>query len=71
MRGERMKNVTVSLELGLSELFILDHGIRAHLERGCLTDKDSVEENALLDKVNDGIRAWRKEVQHGKASRGR
>lgn len=66
-----MKNVTVSLELGLNELFILDHGIRTHLERSCLTDKDSVEENALLDKVNDGIRAWRKEAQHGKARRRR
>ena len=66
-----MKNVTVNLEVGLRELYILDHGIRAHLERNCLTDKDSVEENALLDKVNDGIRAWRKEVQDGKARRRR
>ena len=66
-----MENVTINLELGLSELFILEHGVRERLERNCLTDKDKVEENALLDKVNDGIRAWRKEVQHGKASRGR
>lgn len=46
----------VRMKLNFKELFILEHALRTHINRECATDKDIVEENQLLDRVNNNIR---------------
>lgn len=54
----------VSLELSLKDLFILDHALNAYVDRECATDKDRFEENQLLDRINDGIKASKAGEKH-------
>lgn len=44
------------MNLTYKELFMLEHALKSYIDRKCATDKDRVDENALLDRVNNNIR---------------
>ena len=53
----------VLVELERSELFILDHALRGYIKRDGAKERDVKKENALLDYINDGIRATRAKLR--------
>lgn len=56
----------VTVELDKKELFILDHALRYYTAREGAPEKDVEEENTLLDKVNDNIRALKRKRNNAK-----